>query len=623
MKEKDLTRRADIQVLRGIAVSSVFLFHLLPSHFPSGYLGVDVFFVISGFLLTPGIERIASAEGEKRKILLKSFYLRRFFRLTPPLVVTVVTFSIWMLFFGPLAEQRYVFIQGLTSLLNLANFEAFRLSQGNYFHPDPNALLHTWSLSAEEQVFIILPLTLIAIRKVFRCTFKASLLITLSVGLVLYSIINFTLLLSPIPLNLGSREFFYFSPFFRVSEFLIGSLIAMFHPAISFPRYFKVFLVIGLCLITVVPNQSHLLLFCTLCITAAYILDNGPEKRQNLLSLAVAKLGDASYSIYLVHLPVIYIVNHIFINFEESKWLVYSISVVLTLVLGGLSRLYIEKKLRFNLVKLNGRYRIAAIAGIFLIPILLMGFLRLGAVNFYGLGTPPILVGTISCEKGKDIGYCGEFNQEKRRNYLLIGDSHAAALSETFREQVLAFGGNPFVMYGRGCPLSVTGFNPNSDQLTPCQQYLKMVLDFTSRYETTLIIAQRSSQETWPSQQSTRELILSTQLLSKQTRKVYLITPNPEFRKGMAQGGFSSLFETKSSVPQKEILPASSSDARLLREGLQLADVSIFDSSKLFCADQKCAFKLDRKYLYWDSNHLSRSGAALYSDFFSSLSHVK
>lgn len=617
----NLTKRQDIQVLRGIAVSGVFLFHLLPDHFQSGYLGVDVFFVISGFLLTPAIERIFSNVGEQRIFLLKSFYFRRFFRLTPPLVVTVLLFSIWMLFFGPLADQRYVYIQGLTSLLNLANIEAFRLSQGNYFHPDPNALLHTWSLSAEEQVFVILPITLLALRKYLGCTFKASLLVSLSVGLFLYSLVNFTQLLAPIPLNLGSREFFYFSPLFRVSEFLIGSLLAVYLPKIQFPKYSKVLLGLSLCTIMVVPKQNQILLICTLCLTAAFIVDQKIINKKNFIILAAARLGDASYSVYLVHLPVIYIVNHIFINLEQNRWIISAASVLITFGLGGLSHSYIEGKLKFRLVELNGKRRIAAVAGFCLIPILIMGLLRFGSTNFYGLATPPSLVGTISCEQGEDIGYCGEVTEDRGQNYLLIGDSHAAALSEIFREKVLAFGGNPFVMYGRGCPLSITGFNPNGEELTPCQQYLKMVLDFTSKRETTLIIAQRSSQETWPDQQSTQDLLSIIQLLNKQTKKIYLITPNPEFRKGMAQGSLSSLLETNSRVPQQEILPASSADATLLSGGLRNSNVFIFDSTELFCENQSCVFKLDGKYLYWDSNHLSRDGAALYSEFFSSLSH--
>lgn len=615
-----LNNRQDIQVLRGIAVSGVFLFHLLPNHFPSGYLGVDIFFVISGFLLTPSIERIFLAGREHRKILLKSFYLRRFFRLTPPLVVVIIAFSLWMLIFGPLGEQRYAFIQGLTALFHLANFQAFRLSQGNYFHPDPNALLHTWSLSAEEQVFFILPLILVTLRRLMGYSFKQSLLLTFFLGVAFYFLVNFTEVLSQLPLNLGNREFFYFSPFFRVSEFLIGSLLTVFRLKKGLPNDLKTFLFANLCIIIVIPKTSDLLLLWTLCITAILLADSKVQHKFKSINFLVAKIGDASYSIYLVHLPVIYIVNQVFFSYEERKLFVVFSSVFLTALLGGLSYYYIEGKLKHLLVGLQGRRRILAITSIFLVPILVMGILRLGSINFYGLASPPSLVGTISCEKGEDIGFCGEKLLSERQNYLLIGDSHAAALSEIFKKEVSKLGGNPFVMYGRGCPLSLKGLTPKSGTLTPCQKYLQMVIDFTNKNESILIVAQRSSQETWPDQSSTKELLRSIKLLDRYAKKIYLILPNPEFRKGQAQGSLSSLFELNSSVPRSQMLQASFADASLLGKGLRQTGVSVFDSSQLFCSEKACSFKSNGKYLYWDSNHLSRDGAAQYSDFFSSLS---
>ena len=174
-------------------------------------------------------------------------------------------------------------------------------------------------------------------------------------------------------------------------------------------------------------------------------------------------------------------------------------------------------------------------------------------------------------------------------------------------------------MYGRGCPLSLKGFTPKSGTLTPCQKYLQMVIDFTNKNESILIVAQRSSQETWPDQTSTKELLRSIKFLDRYAKRIYLILPNPEFRKGQAQGSLSSLFEVNSDVPRSQILQASFADASLLGKGLRQTGVSVFDSSQLFCSERACSFKSNGKYLYWDSNHLSRDGAAQYSDFFSSL----
>lgn len=373
-------------------------------------------------------------------------------------------------------------------------------------------------------------------------------------------------------------------------------------------------------MIFIIPRQNDLLLLWALCITATLVIDTKEQNVSNRLICGASKIGDASYSIYLVHLPVIYITNQIFISFEESMLLVVFVSVLMTALLGGLSYFYIEGKLRNSLVEIKGRLRIVVIASILVVPILSMGIFRLGSTNYYGLASPPTLVGTISCEKGEDIGHCGDIQTNKKQNYLLVGDSHAAALSEIFQKKVSELGGNAFVMYGRGCPLSLAGFDSKSNVQSPCQEYLKMVIEFTIKNETILVIAQRSSQERWPDQSSTQELIASINLLNKHAKKIYIILPNPEFRKGQAQGSFSSLFQLNSNVPRSQILPASFADSKLIREGLHQTGVSILDSSKIFCSEQACSFKLDGKYLYWDSNHLSRDGARQYSNFFSSLS---
>lgn len=84
-------------------------------------------------------------------------------------------------------------------------------------------------------------------------------------------------------------------------------------------------------------------------------------------------------------------------------------------------------------------------------------------------------------------------------------------------------------------------------------------------------------------------------------------------------GSLSSLFESNSNVPRSLMLPASFADSTLLRKGLDQTRISLFDSSQLLCSERMCSFKRNGKYLYWESNHLSRDGAEQYSEFFSSL----
>lgn len=142
--------RKDIQILRGLAVLAVVLFHSYERTFPLGYLGVDVFFVISGFVVTPLILRIFTRTTFRGKISsLKYFYERRFYRLAPALTVTLVLSAIAILLLGPIVDHQKFARQGIATLLLLGNFGAYRYS-GDYFSPNPNPLIHTWSLSVEE-----------------------------------------------------------------------------------------------------------------------------------------------------------------------------------------------------------------------------------------------------------------------------------------------------------------------------------------------------------------------------------------------------------------------------------------------------------------------------------------
>ena len=155
--------RKDVQVLRGISVLAVVIFHA-NLNTPLGYLGVDIFFVISGLVVTPLILRIFEGQTtlRQRLINLKIFYVRRFYRLAPALAATLGISAVAILFLGPTSDHERYASQGIATLLVLGNFGAYRYS-GDYFSPNPNPLIHTWSLSVEEQIYIFLPLILMLI----------------------------------------------------------------------------------------------------------------------------------------------------------------------------------------------------------------------------------------------------------------------------------------------------------------------------------------------------------------------------------------------------------------------------------------------------------------------------
>ena len=521
-----------------------------------------------------------------------------------------------MFLFGPLGEQRFAFIQGLTALIYLANIQAFRLSQGDYFNPDPNGLLHTWSLSAEEQIFIILPFILIFLHARTRVRFE-SLVKTLFCLLVLfYIVINFTDLLTQTPFFIGDLGFYYFSPMYRAMEFFLGSLLVLSKEIIHLKlRKSKKISWILICTVLFMPIKSNVLLPIIILITCSILLSTDDTNRARGVGSYFSRIGDASYSIYLIHLPAIYISSHIFPREDYVATFASAVvALVLTFLFGLLSYHVIERKLRWKSLSLPWGKQKYIIGCLVILPILLLLSLRVGAVNFYGLASPPALVGTINCEKGDDLGYCGNFDESSKPNFLLIGDSHAAALSEVFRKEVTRQGGNPVIMYGRGCPISLTVVEGAPRNPTPCQEYMKDVIQIVTEHKVVLFIAQRSAEEDWPSTRTTKQLIDGITKLDKLTLRTVVISPNPEFRDGMSQGSLSSLL-SDNGVSTRESLPrAAFNDLALLNSAFRNTSITVIDSIGLFCRNESCSFKEEGKYLFWDSNHLSRDGAELYSE---------
>lgn len=146
--------RPDIDGLRALAIALVIVFHLFKPALPNGFVGVDVFFVISGYVVTSSLmrERSTTAIGE-----LLGFWRRRIVRIYPALAVCVlVTLAATLLFVPPFPQESYdgTIRTGLSALFGLGNVYLFR-SQQNYFTSDQsgNTYVHTWSLGVEEQFY--------------------------------------------------------------------------------------------------------------------------------------------------------------------------------------------------------------------------------------------------------------------------------------------------------------------------------------------------------------------------------------------------------------------------------------------------------------------------------------
>lgn len=168
---KVLSYRPDIDTLRAIAVLSVVAFHIEKNWLPGGFLGVDIFFVISGFLITMIIHR----EMSQGIFSFKTFYIRRIKRILPAFfaVLTATLIGGFLLF---TKDDFFLLWKSALAALGFASNLYFAKGQG-YFDPaqEEKPLLHIWSLSVEEQYYFVFPiLLLLVVRKAGECSLAFS-----------------------------------------------------------------------------------------------------------------------------------------------------------------------------------------------------------------------------------------------------------------------------------------------------------------------------------------------------------------------------------------------------------------------------------------------------------------
>jgi peptidoglycan/LPS O-acetylase OafA/YrhL len=391
--------RQDIQILRGLAVAAVVLFHTNQNYFLLGYLGVDVFFVISGFVVTPLILRIFSEQSNEIHHIysLKKFFISRFYRLAPALASTILISGLIIILLDPFAHQQNLARQGISSLLLLGNFAAYKYS-GDYFSPNPNPLVHTWSLSVEEQIYIILPIILTIILRKRSRLFKRSFYVYLSITSISFISFLFPTILNPVYNKLGieiASQISFYSPLDRVWQFTLGGLVFILATKMKIHdikaksrKMLNLFLALALILILFSSFQisqkigSIIISILTLLIIILSSLEFFPK----FLSSKLKWLGDRSYSIYLVHMPIIYIIDQIIkrlIGVGGNTFIQFVISTIAVLFFGALSYSKVESKFRIVSKKENFsmKVKIVSIIATFVLPLTLLLPLALKSGN--------------------------------------------------------------------------------------------------------------------------------------------------------------------------------------------------------------------------------------------------
>ena len=322
--------RRDIQALRGIAVLLVLLFHFHVGPFKGGFLGVDVFFVISGYVTT---ERLSTGVGPL-KSQLHQFYLRRAKRILPmSLLTTVVTTILVRLYLPPISYSRF-FKDALAAVALIPNL-AFAAQQNDYLSQslDPSPFLHYWSLGVEEQFYFLWPLLFIFFFRKHRSWIPGLAVVGTTFG-IWYTSHN-------------SVQSFYL-PTSRAWEFLVGAALVGVTWKTESTTNRRVVALVGwmgilasaLVISTNNPTPSWSTIVPILA-TGLVLWAAAPFSDKYLLP----QLGDYSYSLYLIHWPLITVILFKYPNVSLS-WRVALIPI--SIAVAYLATNYFEKPLRFN-----------------------------------------------------------------------------------------------------------------------------------------------------------------------------------------------------------------------------------------------------------------------------------
>jgi peptidoglycan/LPS O-acetylase OafA/YrhL len=353
--------RPDIDGLRAVAVILVILYHLNHSLAPGGFIGVDIFFVISGFVVTSSI--LSSRERRPVEAMLK-FWRRRILRILPAvlLMVIVATFMLAMIS-PPFPVENYNsnFRTGISGIFGFANLYLYRSSL-DYFSADQstNPFVHMWSLGVEEQFYFAFALVFIGVLGFIRhhqTRFRASALTILIFGVTSYWAFRLTALSNP--------SITYYLITFRFWEIAAGSLLAYvdltFSDALR-PKH--VFVAASLEIAAVLllikavwfdhspefpTGPISLAVVCTALLIVTGKHDRSPSGR--ILSLPVfVQIGLISYSLYLWHYPV-------FLFWRVNRGLETTIQISLALLVVGLASVFsyriVERRLRYSTVSFS------------------------------------------------------------------------------------------------------------------------------------------------------------------------------------------------------------------------------------------------------------------------------
>ncbi len=493
-KDKEIL---SITGIRAIAILSVFIFHIDQNIIPRGYLGVDIFFLISGYVVTLSITR-------KNQFSLTGFYLARIRRITPALM-TMIFLALSIGYIITLPKQYFDLAEQARSVLLLYSNWYFNYKLDYFSDSALNIfLLHCWSLSIEEQFYIIYPFFFIFYRQKITPTL-------LFILLLISAVYGYQLF------NGGESQLAFYSSFARAWQFLLGSLIALnfslknenhvLFEKRKFINFIFSYASVAIVFIFLFIPKNYISDWYSrvfICFSCSILLVYCNTKYSPFLlkNKILVYIGRLSYSLYLYHWPVIVTIK---LYFHDNFYFLV-ISIFSSLLLSIFSYHYIESPFR-KIGKEKSESMVLLAGGSVFTSLILILFTIFVTKN---AGLPdriPISVLAAlnaSNDIDHDLQKCfdppGEKYQEalpvmakndklcrigyldaENINFILIGDSHGFSISPSFNAAGKFLKKKGVLAVHAGCP-SLAGVTHGMARDHKCSQFFDSVSDIITKY---------------------------------------------------------------------------------------------------------------------------------------------
>lgn len=648
------TYRPDIDGLRAVAVLSVVTFHAWPSILPSGFVGVDIFFVISGFLISSIIFKAV----DQGSFTFTGFYSRRIKRIFPALGLVLIA-CLSMGWFALFADEYKMLGKHVASgSVFISNFTL--LKESGYFDPaaELKPLLHLWSLGIEEQFYIVWPLLVYAVAK---------LRINLLAMTILLAILSFGLNIGRIDAQLVQT---FYSPITRIWELMLGAILAYITLYSSMQyrlitgKFANYIAITGLVLIVMALSLlNNTKLFpgwwaALPTVGGVLLIAAGPRawvNRKVLASHPLVFVGLISYPLYLWHWPLLSFLR-IIESSDPSPFLVL-IAVLISVLLAWLTYFLVEKRIRHH----SSSW--AVIGLVFIVAI--SGFIGKVIQRKDGLPDRPSVAHykkydeqlireadtDDACLKyiqqsGEKMlfDYCRASNLKSKKWIAIVGDSHAHVLFPGFSREFERRGLGTILLANSSCPPFIgTATGKTGTETVLCANKIEQILrslakeknieqvliatrgpvyitgnDFglsKKRFNPTVQIKSMHNQKINSSQEVFFDGLNETvSYIIKNGKKVAYFLENPEL--GMLPRnclGRPLLFNSDriGCDVNLDLYKNRMDDYRAGVFGIKkhYPGMLLLDPESLFCDAQVCTGIKNNKLLYADENHISVDGS--------------